>query len=109
MAEIHRIEDQATLDAALQSERAVLYKHSPVCGSSLLAFKEMRQFAEAHPDTPVYLIDVIEGREWSEEAAERLHITHESPQVILVARGAPVWNASHRGVKAEALAAQVDG
>jgi bacillithiol system protein YtxJ len=106
---IHRVEDDAALDAALKSERAVLYKHSPVCGSSLIAFSEMRRFAEGHPDTPVYLIDVIEGRALSEAAAERLHVTHESPQAILMERGVPVWTASHRGVRAAALAEQVDG
>lgn len=106
---IHRIEDAAALDEALKAEHAVLYKHSPVCGSSLIAFSEMRRFAEAHPATPVYLIDVIEGRELSEAAAERLQITHESPQVILVEQGEAVWSASHKQVRAAALAEQVDG
>lgn len=104
-----RIEDQPTLEAALTADEAVLYKHSPICGSSLLAFGEMRRFADGHPGTPVYLIDVIAARPLSEAAAERLHVTHESPQVILVRKGAAVWSASHRAVKADALVAQVGG
>jgi bacillithiol system protein YtxJ len=105
---LHRIEDEAALEAAFASERAVLYKHSPICGSSLLALSEVRRFAESHPDTPVFFIDVVDGRALSEAAAERLQVTHESPQVILMARGTPMWSASHREVKAVALAAQVD-
>lgn len=109
MGSLLRIEDEATLDAALGAEEAVLYKHSPICGSSLIAFGEVRRFADGHPETPVYLIDVIEGRALSEAAAARLQVTHESPQVILLRKGAAVWNAAHRGVKAEALAAHLHG
>ena len=107
--ELTRVRSIPELDRVLGAERAVLYKHSPICGSSLLAFSEVRRFSAKHPDTPVYLIDVVECRAVSEAAAERLGITHESPQVILVELGQPVWSASHRAVRADALAAQVGG
>jgi bacillithiol system protein YtxJ len=108
MTDITRVEDAAALDDALGAEHAVLYKHSPTCGASLVAFREVREFAAVHPDMPVYLIDVIAGAELAARAAERLGVTHESPQVIVLDHGTPVWNASHRRVTAAALAEQVD-
>ena len=104
-----RVSSIDELDVALKAGRAVLYKHSPICGSSLIAFGEVRRFAASHPDTPVFIIDVIESRAVSEAAAERLNVTHESPQVILMEQGEAVWSASHRGVRAAALAEQVGG
>ncbi|MBK5099311.1 MAG: DUF2847 family protein, partial [Gemmatimonadetes bacterium] len=35
--------------------------------------------------------------------ADRLGIRHQSPQIILLADGQPVWNASHGAVTAEIL------
>jgi bacillithiol system protein YtxJ len=108
-SELIRVRSIPELDIVLGAAHAVLYKHSPICGSSLLAFSEVRRFAADHPDTPVYLIDVVAGRVVSEAAAERLGVTHESPQVILLEHGEVVWSASHRGVKADALAAHLPG
>ena len=107
MTDITRVETVAGLNEVLGADSAVLYKHSPTCGASLLAFKEVRRFAAGHPAMPVYMIDVIEGADLAAQAAERLGVTHESPQVIVLDHGTPVWNASHRRVTAAALAKQV--
>jgi bacillithiol system protein YtxJ len=61
----------------------------------------------AHPEVPVYWVDVKGQRPLSQEIAARLGITHESPQAILLRAGAPVWHDSHFGVTAEAIAREL--
>jgi len=81
----------------------LLYKHSPWCGASMISERRIRDFSAAHPDLPVYLIDVIEQRELSARIAATLGVGHESPQVILVRDGAPVWNTSHFRITRETI------
>ncbi len=82
----------------------VLYKHSPICGASVAAHREVSRFAAEHPAVPVCLIDVIRERSLAQTIAETLDVSHASPQVILVRAGVAVWVASHRAIRAEALA-----
>jgi bacillithiol system protein YtxJ len=96
--------DEAGLNAACGQAMAVIYKHSPHCGTSLGAVRQVRGFAEAHPGVPVYVVDVIRDRSLARAIAARLGVPHESPQVLLLRDGQVVWDTSHRGVTAEALA-----
>ena len=81
----------------------LIFKHSPTCDLSAMAYTEVSSFADAHPDLPVLLVDVLAQRALSRQLAVELDIEHESPQVILVANGAPLWNASHRKVTVKAI------
>lgn len=94
-------------DAALQEERALLYKHSDRCPLSALAYAEVRRFREAHSELPVYLVDVNAHRDVSRHVAERTGVVHHSPQAILLHHGRPGWHASHLQVTAEALERQL--
>lgn len=101
------VRDEQELEEVLAEPVAVLYKHSPLCGLSATAAGEVRSFVEGSPGTPVYLLDVIRERGLAREVERRLGIRHESPQAIVLREGDPVWDASHRGVTAEALRAAV--
>lgn len=97
------IEDEADLDSVVGAELAVIYKHSPLCGLSTIAVREVRRFIERNPDTPVYLLDVIRNRDLARTVEAKLDVRHESPQVIVIRDGSAAWDASHRGVTADAL------
>ncbi len=94
---------EADLDEILEAAVAVVFKHSPYCGTSRWAREEVLEFVESHPDTPVFQIDVITARELSQDLARRLNIPHQSPQAIVLRSGEPVWNDSHSRVQKEAL------
>ena len=103
---LHRVstDDPAAAAALLQGPAPrLIFKHSPTCWISRRAFTEVSLFVDAHPDVPVYLVDVLAQRVLSQQLAEALQIAHASPQLILVADGAPLWNASHGGVKLPAI------
>ena len=101
------VRDEEELERVLAEPVAILYKHSPLCGLSAIAAREVRRFVEEGPGTPVYLLDVIRERSLAREVERRLGIRHESPQAIVLRRGRPVWDASHRGVTADGLRAAV--
>ncbi|MCK4776479.1 MAG: bacillithiol system redox-active protein YtxJ [Candidatus Krumholzibacteria bacterium] len=103
------IKEIEELEKVLNAEKAVLYKHSPVCGVSAAVKKEVDLFVLDHSDVPVYVIDVRAQRPLSRETADRLEIRHESPQAIVIINARPVWHASHFDINADSLAAAVTG
>jgi bacillithiol system protein YtxJ len=100
---LHPVRDATALEAALTVRAAVLYKHSTRCGVSSGSLIEMRQFAERHPDVPVYIVDVVADRDIARRSADATGVGHESPQVILLVAGHAVWDASHFSVSCSRL------
>lgn len=96
------------IENVLSADRAVVYKHSPICGLSARAVGEVQQFASANPGIPVYLVDVIGQRGLSDRLARQLGVGHESPQVILLRDGRPCWSGSHFEVTAEQIAVHLE-
>ena len=99
---MHVIVDEADLSALLTAPLAVLYKHSPICATSGFAYQEMLAFRRAS-SVPVYLVDVVKHRPLSRALAERLGVTHASPQAIILKDGVPAWHRSHFDIEAEAM------
>ena len=104
---MHLIVSDTDLALLLAAPLAVLYKHSPICPASGLAYQEMLAFRRRRA-VPVYLVDVINHRPLSRALAERTGVAHESPQAILLREGAAAWHGSHFDIQAEALARAVD-
>ena len=73
----------------------VLFKHSPRCSISMFALSRMQ--TEAH-NIDYYLLDVIAHRDISNEAAQQFNIIHESPQLLLIHKGACIFKASHLSI-----------
>jgi monothiol bacilliredoxin len=81
----------------------LLYKHSPICGTSRRAEREVAEFAALHADVPVYRLDVVAERPLARTLAAVLGVTHESPQAILLKGRSVVWHGSHGEVTADEL------
>jgi len=100
-----KLTDKETLDRLLLDSRehpVVLFKHSNTCGISSAAYREMEQLDN------VNLLEIQSARELSKEIESITGVEHESPQVIVLKDGKAVWNASHYGVKAVAVADAVE-
>ena len=104
---LHALTTRDELEAALREPAAVLLKHSTRCPISAAALEQITQLRAQNPDVPVYLVDVNEQRDLSDEVAERLGAAHNSPQAFVLARGVPVWQASHYSIKARRLAEEL--
>lgn len=97
--------DKETLDRLMLDSKdhpVVLFKHSNTCGISSAAYREMEKLDN------VNLLEVQSARELSREVESITGIEHQSPQVIVLKDGKAVWNASHYGVKATAVASAVE-
>ena len=94
------------LDTFLQAGTIVIFKHSPACGLSGRALRQLQQFCDAHPDTPVGIVDVLSSRTISDELERRTGIRHESPQVLILHGGTVVWQTSHHTINKESIAIQ---
>jgi bacillithiol system protein YtxJ len=97
------IKTEEELEKALGAEKAIIFKHSPICGISARAQGEVERFVRENEDVPVYLVDVREQRPLSMQTAEHFGIRHESPQIIVVKNGRPAWDGSHSSITADRL------
>jgi bacillithiol system protein YtxJ len=108
MTQAHELLSIADLDAALERAQAdvptLFFKHSSTCDISAAAWEEFLDFLRDN-STPVqsYFLVVQNSRDVSQEIARRLNIRHESPQAILLRKGAPVWHDSHRRLTTQAF------
>lgn len=103
-----KIATQADVVSALSAPLAVVYKHSPICPTSGIAYQEMRSLRLLHRDVPVYLVDVVHSRPLSRYIAERVGIVHASPQAIILRAGVPAWHGSHLDLRAEVMARRLE-
>ncbi|HEV8453477.1 MAG TPA: bacillithiol system redox-active protein YtxJ [Gemmatimonadales bacterium] len=101
---MRKISSEADVATALAEPLAVLYKHSPICPTSGIAYEEMRSLRRIHQDVPVYLVDVIHCRPLSCKIAETVGVVHASPQAIILRGGVSAWHGSHFDLRAEEMA-----
>ena len=105
---MHKISTEADVASLLAEPLAVIYKHSPICATSGLAYEEMRSLRRLQGDVPVYMVDVVQSRPISRYIAERVGVVHASPQAIILRAGVPAWHGSHFDLRAEAIARRLE-
>jgi bacillithiol system protein YtxJ len=101
---MQKISTEADVATVLSEPLAVVYKHSPICPSSGLAYEEIRSLRRLQQDVPVYMVDVVQSRAISRYIAERVGVVHASPQAIILRAGIPAWHGSHYDLRAETMA-----
>lgn len=94
-------------DAAFAEDSALVFKYSTHCPISANARREMDSLLSGGEPAPVYQVDVNAQRDVSDYVAERTGVDHESPQVILLRRGRPEWDADRFEVTAGAIRDQL--
>ena len=80
----------------------VVFKHSNQCNLSASAYTKLSEL-QSESDPAVYQITVQEARAVSNYVESHFGIRHESPQIIILSNGKPVFHASHRRVSAETV------
>lgn len=90
---------------ALSDETPVLiFKYSTTCGVSRIALRNFESGLTPETDKiKLYFLDLHAFRAISNEIAHRFRVTHQSPQVIMIKNGSPVYNASHHYIDAADL------
>lgn len=83
-------------------EKSVLiFKYSSRCSLSQMALDRLeRNWKESEmPDVKPYFLDLISYREISNKLAHEFDVEHESPQVLIIAKGKSVYDQSHMGIE----------
>ncbi len=87
--------EQLLLDS--QRNPQLIFKHSTRCSISSVAKSriEKSQIPDAYT---IYYLDLIRYRSLSNFIAEKLQITHESPQLLVIHKGVCVYHESHLAI-----------
>lgn len=80
----------------------VIFKHSSRCSISSMAKSRLdrNEFPEG---IDFYFLDIINHRNISNKIANDFQVHHESPQVLLINKGACIYNESHSGIQMDEI------
>ena len=104
------LESLTDLDEAIRASETrpiLILKHSATCGISAAALEEVEEVGELtalDPPIEAFVVSVQFGAAVSAEIAKRFRLRHESPQALIVYRGALTWHASHFHVTRDEIA-----
>lgn len=105
------LEQVALLDAITEqsfSKPQVLFKHSTRCSISTMAMNRLLRLEDAfYQQADFYYLDLIAHRDVSAAIAERYHVHHESPQVIILKQGDATYDASHMEILVAELTSEI--
>lgn len=106
MKELTSIDALDEMLASSGEAPVILFKHSTTCPISARAAMRVEDYLdEPLENSPeIFMVNVIQARSVSNAIADKLHVKHQSPQMIIVRDGKAVWNASHGAITASAIA-----
>jgi bacillithiol system protein YtxJ len=77
-----------------------VFKHSVRCSISAMALNRLQ---ESSKKMNIYIIDVINNRDISNEVEKKFDVRHQSPQLLVVIGGNCKYHTSHMGVTSSVL------
>lgn len=79
-----------------KSEKVLILKFSTGCAVNYVVRNLLeREWVEGEMRMKAYIVDVLAAKEISKKIADYYKVEHESPQVLIVENGKPVFTASH--------------
>lgn len=97
------ITSEEDLDKAIEESKnslVVIFKHSTRCIISKTVLKnlEIEVIKNNNYNIKFYLLDLLNWRNLSNLIAEKLQVTHQSPQILVLKNGVVVHHASHENI-----------
>lgn len=87
-----------------ESKPVVIFKHSTRCGISRMVLKRFeKEYDFSENQIKLYLLDLLNYRDLSQEIASRYNVMHESPQMLVMKNKRIVHLPSHQGISASNL------
>ncbi len=80
------------------SKPQLIFKHSTRCSISTVA-KGRVDKSDIDKSIDCYYLDLIAFRNISNLIAEKFHVFHESPQVVLIKNGECIYDESHNAIR----------
>ncbi len=77
-----------------------IFKHSTRCSISSMALNRVEASSELlQTNGKLFIVDVVNNRNISNQIEESLNVQHESPQFLLIVNGKCVFDQSHYSIK----------
>ena len=90
------LEEINTIKEISKTQSVLIFKHATRCGISRMVIKQFESlFNKENKQLKVYYLDLLSFREISSKLSEDFQVIHESPQLLVIKNGIPVYNASH--------------
>lgn len=96
MLEIRTQEEMEALVSG--AEPVILFKYSPTCGISQVAQEAWEEF-QGSGHVVLAQCDVLAAKPAARGVSERIHVAHQSPQVLALRGGVCIAHASHYSIK----------
>lgn len=97
-------EDQlADIETASFHKPQIIFKHSTRCSISSMVLNRLERAGTDGIDADFYYLDLIAFRSVSNAVASKFNITHQSPQIIVIKAGTPVFNESHLAIDMDSV------
>lgn len=97
MLEIQTLEEMDALVS--RPDPVLLFKYSPTCGISQVAQEAWEAFLAAEHGVVLAQCDVVGAKPAARGISERIHVAHQSPQVLALHGGKCIAHASHYSIK----------
>jgi bacillithiol system protein YtxJ len=99
LTDLHQLDEIVEIS---QNQPVVIFKHSTRCSISSTA---LSRFERAWGDTEnaAFYLDLIAYRPISLEIAEKFEIQHQSPQALVINKGACTYSATHWDISVDEL------
>lgn len=82
----------------------VIFKHSTRCSiSSISMNKFVKNYDIAPEDADLYYLDLLNYRDVSNEVGYKFQVLHQSPQVVVIKKGAAIYDASHYAIQTDKI------
>jgi|SRR5690606_7713346 bacillithiol system protein YtxJ len=89
-------------DIIEQKQECIILKHSTRCSISLMAKKRVELDEDLIPENlTCYFLDLLKFRNISNAIADKFHVHHESPQLLLIKDGECILDQSHGDISIE--------
>lgn len=103
---LQRPEQLDTIVADSHSRPQVIFKHSTRCSVSSMVLNRLER--DDQPSSmDFYLLDLLSYRPISNDIAERFHVHHESPQIIIIKNGEAIFDESHLAIQMDEIASYI--
>ncbi len=83
----------------------VIFKHSTRCSTSSMVLNRLER-SESSEAVDFNFLDLIQFRHISSLIAEKFHVTHESPQVLVIKNGNCTFDESHFAINMDEILEQ---
>jgi bacillithiol system protein YtxJ len=92
------IENLNLLIESTENKEIFLFKHSERCVISRMAKDRIERNKEKFQDKTIYIVDVIQHRDVSNEIEQKFNIKHESPQLLGIKDKSCFHNSTHNEI-----------